>query len=299
MALRSLDLPALGDSATNNSERWFDCGPTTALSSDACASRFSGRQGPRFTYLGVCVEVKQPTEIRSLTFELYRELLTTMAALDVPRFVRIWNFVPEINAGDGDEERYRQFCWGRAEALGEISLPAATGIGSKDGWLRIGALCTGPAGLPNSVRVEHLENERQVSAYNYPRDYGPRSPSFARATLVRPPKQTESRRTEDEKALLLVSGTSSIVAHRTLHAGDLAAQTAETLRNIQALFKSLDADSDPEPLALRYYLRNAAHLARARTSWTANAGHWQSPAWYEADICRSDLTMEVEGVFKV
>lgn len=295
MVLRSLDRTQPDQSTLPPGERWCDSGPTRPLTQNESQSRFAGRAGPALTFLGACVEVSDLTTMRTLAFELYRELIETMARLSVPRFVRIWNYLPDINAGAGDDECYRQFCWGRAEALGDYSLPAATAVGSKDRWLRIGALCTGPADLPDSIGIEHLENPRQVSAYNYPRDYGPRSPSFARATLVRPPRDQG----QSQGSLLLVSGTSSIVQHQTAHPGNLPAQTAETLQNIQSLFKGLNADCEPEPLALRYYLRDPAKLSQARSSWTANAGYWRAPAWYEGDICRSDLTMEVEGVFQV
>ena len=292
---------ALSGLGSSDDEIWSDSESTVPVSYSGATTDFSGRQGPTLTFIGACVNVTELADVRQITFDLYRELLEAMATLGVTRFLRIWNYIPQINTGAGDNECYRQFCWGRADALGDISLPAATGIGSRDSWLRVGTLCTGPAGLPASIGIRHLENSRQLSAYRYPREYGPRSPSFARATLVSPAKG------RDGQSLLLLSGTSSIVHHKTLHAGNIAAQTAETMRNVQALFKSLGSDSapqskapcDPVPLALRYYLRNAADLAQARSGWTANAGHWPAPAWYEADICRSDLEMEVEGVFSV
>lgn len=292
---------ALTGLGSSDAELWCDSEPTVPVSYSGATTSFAGRQGPTITFIGACVKVTKLADVRQITFDLYRELLDAMTALGVTRFVRIWNYIPEINTGSGDNECYRQFCWGRADALGDMSLPAATGIGARDGWLRVSTLCTGAAGLPASIGVRHLENTRQLSAYRYPREYGPRSPSFARATLVSPAVN------QDGQSLLLMSGTSSIVHHQTLHAGNIAAQTAETMRNVQALFKSLAADSaagstatpEPVPLALRYYLRNAADLAPARSSWTANAGHWPAPAWFEADICRSDLAMEVEGVFSV
>lgn len=284
-------------------ERWFDSGPVVHVSSSDCGTRFSARKGPTLTYLWVCVEVSDLSAMRGLAYELYDELLATMERLGVPRFVRIWNYIPSINEGLGDNECYRQFCWGRADALGDSVLPAATAIGSHDGWLRIGALCTGPIEEPGTIGIEHLENPRQVSAYQYPRDYGPRSPSFARATLVTPPKGTSiSQDISTERhsdALLLVSGTSSIVRHETMHRGDLAAQTKETLLNFEALFDCLDTGSKPCPLALRFYLREPLQLELARASWASNAAQWPEPAWYQGDLCRSDLSMEIEGVFSV
>jgi hypothetical protein len=62
--------------------------------------------------------------------------------------------------------------------LDEAALPAATCIGRFDGVRRLQVywLAAREAGLP-------LENPRQVSAFRYPRQYGPQSPSFSRALL--------------------------------------------------------------------------------------------------------------------
>src|SRR5690606_1613171 len=133
--------------------------------------------------------------------------------------LRIWNYLDAITVGEGDLERYRQFCVGRARGLGSFDvdrLPAATAIGCRDGRrvLQVYWLASHAAGTP-------LENPRQVAAYRYPRQYGPQAPSFARAML--PPAGSDLP--------LLLSGTASVVGHETRHADDLAAQLAETFAN--------------------------------------------------------------------
>src|SRR5690606_226506 len=103
--------------------------------------------------------------------------------LGYPHLVRIWNFIPDINRGSGDDETYVHFNRGRAIAFDELGFsssryPAATGVGS-------------PAGSPLKVVVLAsrtvplaIENPRQTSACHYPRQFGPRSPAFARAMLL-------------------------------------------------------------------------------------------------------------------
>ena len=54
-----------------------------------------------------------------------------------------------------------------------------------------------------------LGNPRQVNAYDYPSLYGPRSPSFARASLYR----------SDSATQLFISGTASVVGHQSQHKG--------------------------------------------------------------------------------
>ena len=54
--------------------------------------------------------------------------------------LKIWNYIPGINEGEGDDECYRQFCIGRAEALAagygeQPPMPAATAIGVSESVL--------------------------------------------------------------------------------------------------------------------------------------------------------------------
>jgi len=234
-----------------------------------------------------------------MTNSLYRKLLEVTEFLGKPRLVRIWNYIPFINDGDADNECYRQFCWGRADALAGTVLPAATGIGSQDDVLRISALCTPGQTQADSLVVEHLENPRQISAYDYPRRYGPKSPSFARATLVTSRTASRSITTSPSSSsgLLLLSGTASIVDHETRHPYDLQKQSEETARNIQALLATLEQPA--APLALRYYLRNPDRLQEAVAAWREHFADWPLPAFYRGDICRAELELEVEGVFRV
>src|SRR5690606_18281863 len=136
-----------------------------------------------------------PTGIVAAATHAYARLTAFIQASDTPHLLRIWNYLDAITHGEGDHERYRQFCIGRARGLGDFAperLPAATAIGRCDQArvLQVYWLAAAAPGTP-------LENPRQVSAYRYPREYGPQPPSFARAML--PP-------TADRTPLLL-SGT--------------------------------------------------------------------------------------------
>src|SRR3546814_12443298 len=101
-----------------------------------------------------------------------------------------------ITFGDGDAERYREFCVGRARGLGDFdthALPAATAIGRCDDArvVQVYWLAARTPGMP-------VENPRQVSAYRYPRQYGPQQPSFARAMLPPPGSRSAARRVGKE-----------------------------------------------------------------------------------------------------
>ena len=57
----------------------------------------------------------------------YAALLEFTAASACPHVWRIWNFIADINAGQGDDERYKQFCLGRAAAYAAYAAYAAAG----------------------------------------------------------------------------------------------------------------------------------------------------------------------------
>jgi chorismate lyase/3-hydroxybenzoate synthase len=206
---------------------------------------------------------------------------------------RVWNFVTAINEGDGDDERYRQFCLGRARAFAAtrggspaIGYPAASAVGKQDGRRSV-EVCWFAGREPGTA----VENPRQISAYHYPRRYGPAAPSFSRAMVV-------------PGNLLLVSGTASIVGHASMHEGDADAQLRETLVNLdvllhraQAAGKLASARPGPDSL-IKVYLRHAADAAPVERGLREQLGPDVPILILAADICRSDLLVEIELVHR-
>ena len=232
--------------------------------------------------------------LAAATFRAYARLVSFLERQGYPCLLRCWNFLYDINRGHStertnDQERYKQFSLGRYQVLidfasSERVLPAGTAIGMHEPGLLLYFIAAREPG-------RQVENPRQVSAFHYPRQYGPRGPSFSRAMLM--PSEHGSR--------LLVSGTASVVGHATRHPHDAAAQLNETLANLQALLQSA-ADADGRgrawtPQTLKIYLRDAAHyeFARARLERVLPPG---TPIVYlEGAICRTDLQVEIEGVY--
>lgn len=218
---------------------------------------------------------------------LYRELLRFTATKGYPHLLRVWNFLGQINQGHGDDERYRRFCVGRHRALSAASnferrLSAATAIGTAGGGLSVMVLAGRRPG-------RQIENPRQLSAYRYPRTYGERSPSFARATYV--PWADGSQ--------LLVSGTASIVGHATAHAGDAQAQLRQTAANLQALLAQPSLARRgflPEQYTL--YLRHEEDLITLLPLLDRMFGN--APLLVlKGDICRRELMLEVEAIYRL
>ena len=220
----------------------------------------------------------------------YQRLTEFVRGSDTPHLLRIWNYLDAITHGDGDGERYRQFCIGRAQGLGTfdpMQLPAATAIGRCDDArvLQIYWLAAAAPGTP-------VENPRQLSAYRYPRDYGPQPPSFARAML--PP--TASRMP------LLLSGTASVVGHASQHEGALLAQLDETFANFDALLAAARQRQPALPPAfgsgtrLKVYVRDHADLATVAHALDARFGTRVPRILLHAAICRRELCVEIDGV---
>lgn len=218
------------------------------------------------------------------TAAIYRDLLREIAARGYPHLLRIWNHFPAIAQAVGELDRYKVFCRARAEALESLSLtqlPAASAVGTHGDALAIYFLAGKTAGLAQ-------ENPRQMSAYRYPPQYGPRSPAFARATWVAP-------------SHLFISGTASILGHASAHPGDTAAQAQETLRNVAALLAAC-GDTLGAPLALadlalvKVYLRAASDYSIVHAQLAAALPAEVPVLYLKADICRMDLLLEIEGI---
>jgi enamine deaminase RidA (YjgF/YER057c/UK114 family) len=231
------------------------------------------------------------TPLEIATDLAYRDMYAALAAAGNPPLVRIWNYIPDINLDSHGLERYRQFNTARHEASlssGRAvtgSVPAASALGATTGSpLTIYFLASRRAPV-------FIENPRQVSAYRYPAQYGPRSPAFSRATVLG----------EGSEATLFVSGTASIVGHRTLHAGDPAAQTRETLANIEALLEEAARRSGIqalrlETLAYKVYVRDPKDLPVIRGELESAVGRGAALLYLKADICRRELAVEIEAV---
>ena len=219
----------------------------------------------------------------------YGQVFALLDTLRFPHVLRFWNYFADINTHSFGLERYRQFNHGRQSAFvtcgrHEMGIfPAACALGVDTGPLNVAFLATRATPL-------NIENPRQISAYHYPQQYGPRSPMFSRASLVRLRHEWE----------LFISGTASIVGHTTLHAGDVLAQTRETIANLQAVLAEANR-SAPQPgftladLHFKVYVRNPTDLAAIRAELQTSVGNALKAVYLRADVCRQELLLEIEA----
>ena len=254
------------------------------------------RQGARFHLwqdrqltLGIASAPLADQDLGQCAESLYDELfaLTGDAYL-----YRIWNYLPEINAGQGDQENYRRFCVGRSQSfhrafgVNETSyMPAGTCVGCDGEHLTV-------LFLSAPTRPDHHENPKQIPAYRYPRQYGPTPPSFARATTG----------AINGARHRYISGTAAVLGHQSQARGDLAGQIAITCDHLETVDAQTRAGHPQAAvssfLSGKVYLRHAAHYEEAKALLEQRFPQYAAQLVYlRSDICRQDLLVEIELAF--
>ena len=298
MKLDNVDLPLMAvDMALPSAEEalcevWHCDEPMTSGQQDAI--RFRQSETLLFGCMSldeIAIEASQDgrSPLQLATEAAYQAIFQLLEAQGYTSLLRVWNYFPSINTESHHIERYRQFNIGRQEAFlahGRSvidGVPAACALGTVAGGLNIAFLAT-------RSKVVGIENPRQVSAYHYPSQYGPRTPTFARAGLVN----------LGGRDMLFISGTASIVGHQTLHHGDVAAQTRECLQNIAAVVEEANrqatqADFQLDHFVYKVYVRNPENLTQVRREIADFFDRPVSVVFLQADICRADLLVEIEA----
>jgi chorismate lyase/3-hydroxybenzoate synthase len=239
----------------------------------------------------ISLDEKPDLFLDALTYKGYREILHHLQDSGYPYLWRVWNYFPHINDNQDGLERYRRFCVGRHQALADalagfpFSLPAATAVGTRSGPLQIMFLAgTRPA--------QHIGNPRQLDAYEYPSEYGPRSPSFARATLFR----------SEQDSLLFIAGTASVVGHASRHIGQPDKQTHESIHNLLAVLEhagsvaGIDFLDRPERAMYKVYVRDLDSLFEIRGALQRSPLPSRHLLFLQGDLCRKELLVEIEGL---
>ncbi len=239
------------------------------------------------------IQMEEPagTRLDIVTYNAYHRLLAQARALGYMHLLRVWNYFPHINRESDGRERYQQFCVGRHRALAESlsdfprSLPAATAVGTMSGPLNLHFLAAKQPGI-------HIENPRQVHAYEYPSFYGPSSPSFARATL----------RSSSTGSHLLISGTASVVGHRSVHIGEPYKQILEIIHNLNTLIGHTERlhrgtrGRWSSGAVFKIYIRQPEHFATIRNLFEERLPSDAQVLYLQGEMSRRELLAEVEGL---
>ncbi len=267
-------------------EVWTSDQPVTTLQKNGCSFAMSGD----VLAGAISLDEKAGATLDVTTELAYRQLLHDTRELGFPYLWRVWNFFPDINEEEAGLERYRRFCVGRHQAV-EASLqdfpsalPAGTAVGTRSGPLQIYFLA-------GARPASHLGNPRQMNPYEYPREYGPRSPAFARATLCG----------SESGPQLFIAGTASVVGHASRHADRPKEQTQEMVHNLRTLIAYADS---MEPRGIRtshraiykVYVRNPDQLISVRQALRDPLLSSSQILLLQGDLCRRELLVEIEGL---
>lgn len=278
-----VDIPVLGGRG-NSFEVWTNDVPVTPCQ----LGEVVGMQGGDVLFGSICMSQSDDLALEQLSQQAYTSIFKYIDHFGYRNLLRVWNYFPHINDDENGLERYRGFNIGRHAAfvgcgrsIGDEHVPAASALGSNSGSLVIYFIASKQSGLP-------VENPRQVSAYHYPKLFGPRSPIFVRAMSA----------TLGGQHCFFISGTASIVGYETLHHGDTEKQTSETLNNIHALLQQ-DPHLDPAQgrMSFKIYVRHAEDLAVTRAKLEEEFGRQFKAVYLHSNICRSDLLLEIEGAY--
>ena len=233
------------------------------------------------------------TTLNSATHGLYREIFEASAGWFL---ARICNYVPAINQlGPTGLENYQSFCQGRSLAFEEhygsrfsALLPSASAVGTKSS-----ALTVAFAACPTPPR--HVENPLQLPAYHYPSEYGPRAPSFARATIV----------PGTERDMVFISGTAAIRGHATVAPKKLLPQVECTLENLREISMTcgLGRDLGRDRDRIRHFKVYVRNMEDQPTIASLLEEKFFLPtdqvSYLHADICRSQLQLEIEATLSL
>jgi enamine deaminase RidA (YjgF/YER057c/UK114 family) len=220
--------------------------------------------------------------------------------------VRTWFYLGGITELEAGSTRYEGLNRARADFYQTIHFghslpvrngihrvyPASTGIGTRGPELVTS--CVALETARKDIAIIPLENPQQTSAYAYGAHYSRQAPKFSRGMAL----------VTENYVTTWISGTASIVNSESCYAGDIQAQTEQTIDNIERLISRQNfkqhrirrAGATLNDLTkIRVYLKRPEDLAACRAVCEKRFGSVPS-IYVVADICRPELLVEIEGV---
>jgi enamine deaminase RidA (YjgF/YER057c/UK114 family) len=234
-------------------------------------------------------------EQSTLAFEAMMRLLQ-QTGFPLGSVIRQWNYIENILLVENGLQHYQVFNDVRSAFYGDAFLengyPAATGIGMNRGGVIIEFI----AMLSDKAVSVPVDNPNQVAAYRYSENVlvGKKgiktTPKFERARFLK----TEGVRH------IFISGTAAITGEKSVAEHDASEQAGQTISNIRRLYSSGILASlgigahVAKPHHLRVYVKNPSDFRCVREVCRAEFPG-VGAAFIQADICRENLLVEIEG----
>lgn len=239
-------------------------------------------------------------EQATCVFEKLRNVFRVEQA-ELRHIVRQWNYIGDIVGFENGNQHYQLFNNARTAFYEDVQFengfPAATGISMNVKSLLVSLIAVVPEA---DTRIYGIDNSLQKPAWNYSEKVlveGENiklktTPKFERGKLI----------VCKEKGVFFVSGTAAIRDEKSSFAGDVAMQTRETIENINYLIskenQELSNVKDAYHLCLAYvrvYLKNRTDYAKVKRLIDEAWPELKS-VFVEAEVCRPELLVEIEGI---
>ena len=235
--------------------------------------------------------------------EVFAKLDSLLSAYDfeVSDIVRQWNYIGNIVSYKDGKQNYQEFNDARsvyyAKSEWKRGYPAATGIGSTDGII-VGGIAFKKV---DGTGVYPIDNPLQIAAHIYSKsvlidnaaDAVKSTPKFERAKLIECAGG----------AYCFVSGTAAIRGEESVDPTSARLQTIKTIENIEYLVSKENlVRFGCKPYELKYaflhiFVKNREDYEAIRS--VVEEAYPNVPALYSvADVCRSELLVEIEGILK-
>lgn len=227
------------------------------------------------------------------------EALLSVTGFSMADIVRQWNYISRILRFEGPYQHYQLFNETRAKHYGNYfegkGFPAATGIGTcgKGIIIEYIAVCG------SAVFTVPIDNPEQVPAYRYPQemlkgealDRVKSTPKFERGRFL----------SVHGSDMVFVSGTAAIRGPHVVYPENSDLQTLYTIDNIEQLTSPQNLEKQgirPGDFVfdyIRVYLKDRNDYPVVLKYCREKYGDVPC-VWIEADICRDELMVEIEGV---
>ena len=227
------------------------------------------------------------------------DALLTEYGYEVDDIVRQWNYIGNIVAYKDGKQNYQEFNDARsryyAKAEWKLGYPAATGIGSTDGII-VGGIAFKRV---DGTGIYPIDNPLQIAAHVYSKrvlidddeNAMKSTPKFERAKLI----ETE------RGACCFVSGTAAIRGEESVDPTSAKLQTIKTIENIEYLVSKENLvrfGCKPYDLTYKFihvFVKNEEDFEEVKS--IVEASYTDVAVIYSiADVCRSELLVEIEGI---
>ena len=240
--------------------------------------------------------------VRRQSDEVFGKLdeLLTMYGFEVDDIVRQWNYIGNIVACRGGKQNYQEFNDARSAYYGKCDwsngYPAATGIGGSFEGIVVGGIAFKRA---EQRGVFPIDNPLQVAAHVYSKSVlidedanaVKSTPKFERAKLI------ESA----NGACCFVSGTAAIRGEESMDASSARLQTIKTIENIEYLVSKENLvrfgckPYELKCVQLQVFIKYREDYEAVREEVEKVYPHL-TVVYSLADVCRSELLVEIEGI---